>query len=197
MVFLKNLLLLITISIVFSSCKEKSAPTNDQAATPTITKSQKRGIAFDLVSTEDFAAISKGVSWWYNWGLSCNSKVPAKYYETYGMDFIPMLWGGNTSSNDMTIVKSFILAHHEVQYLLVMNEPNLTDQANRTPVQTANDWLKYEQVVSNLAAQGRVVYLVGPAMSWETMTNYSDPVVWLDAFLLSVQICKRRKRTEN
>lgn len=182
MVFLKNILLSLTISIIFSSCKEKSTPPDDQVVTPTFTKSQKRGIAFDLVSTADFTAISKGVSWWYNWGKSCNAKVPAKYYETYGMDFIPMLWGGNTSLNDMTIVKSFILAHPEVQYLLVMNEPNLTDQANRTPGQAASDWLKYEQVVNDLAAQGRVVSLVGPAMTWGTMTNYSDPVVWLDAF---------------
>ena len=63
-----------------------------------------------------------------------------------------------------------------------MNEPNLTDQANRTPEQAAVDWLKYEQVISEFAAQNRTIELVGPAMTWGTMTNYSDPVVWLDAF---------------
>ena len=63
-----------------------------------------------------------------------------------------------------------------------MNEPNLVDQANRTPVQAATDWIKYEQVIEDLAAQNRTVYLVGPAMTWGTMTNYSDPVVWLDDF---------------
>jgi O-glycosyl hydrolase len=98
------------------------------------------------------------------------------------MEFIPMLWGGNTSTSDLTGVKNFIIAHPEVKYLLVMNEPNLTDQANRTPSQAAADWLKYEQVVNDLAGQGRTVYLVGPAMSWGTMPGYSDPVVWLDAF---------------
>jgi len=98
------------------------------------------------------------------------------------MNFIPMLWGGNTSATDMTLVKNFILAHSEVEYLLVMNEPNLTDQANRTPVQEALDWLKYEQVIIDLAAKGRIVNLVGPAMTWGTMNNYSDPLVWLDAF---------------
>jgi O-glycosyl hydrolase len=98
------------------------------------------------------------------------------------MEFIPMLWGGNVSANDMTIVKNFIMAHSEVKYLLVMNEPNLTDQANLTPADAAEAWVKYEQVVKDLAAQGRTVYLVGPAMHWGTLSGYSDPVVWLDTF---------------
>ena len=63
-----------------------------------------------------------------------------------------------------------------------MNEPNLVDQANRTPEEAATDWIKYEHVISDLAAEQRTVYLVGPAMNWGTMTNYSDPIVWLDAF---------------
>jgi len=182
MVSPKNLLLFVTISILCCSCKGKSTPSNNEIVIPAITKSQKRGIAFDLTSTADFEAISKGISWWYNWGPNCNINVPVKYYQTYGIDFIPMLWGGNTSLNDLATVKNFVLAHPEVHYLLVMNEPNLTDQANRTPSQAASDWLKYEQVVSDLAVQGRIVSLVGPAMSWGTMTNYSDPIVWLDAF---------------
>jgi hypothetical protein len=127
-------------------------------------------------------AISNGVSWWYNWSYTPNSKVPANYKQTYNMDYIPMLWGGNTSNNDMLVIENFIIKHAEVQYILAMNEPNLTDQANRTPSQAANDWLNYEKVVSDLSAKGRTVYLVGPAMTWGTMQNYSDPVVWLDAF---------------
>jgi hypothetical protein len=98
------------------------------------------------------------------------------------MEFIPMLWGGNTSNADMIQVKNFIMNHPEIKYLLVMNEPNLTDQANRTPVQAAGDWLKYEQVIAELSAEQRNISLVGPAITWGTMTGYSDPVVWLDAF---------------
>ena len=79
-------------------------------------------------------------------------------------------------------VKNFILDHPEIKCMLVMNEPNLTDQANRTPVQAAADWIKYEQVINDLTAQERTIYLVGPAMTWGTMTDYWDPVVWLDAF---------------
>jgi O-glycosyl hydrolase len=92
-----------------------------------------------------------------------------------------MLWGGN-SAGDFTQLKAFILAHSEIEYLLVLNEPNLVDQANQTPAQAANEWIKYEQVVSELAALQHTIYLVGPAMNWGTMTNYWNPVVWLDAF---------------
>jgi len=181
----KFLLSLLIISLMLIGCKKESTPTNNNVVTPTVTKSAKRGIAFDISSTADFTAISKGISWWYNWGPICNTKVPASYYQNYEMDFIPMLWGGNTSTNDMTLVKNFILSRPEIKYLLVMNEPNFKDQANRTPAQAASDWIKYEQVVSDLAVKGRTVYLVGPAMSWGTMTSYSNPVDWLNAFYLA------------
>lgn len=179
----KNIILFIIISIILSGCKDKSSTvTDNQQVQTNITKSPKRGISFDISSAADMAAISKGISWWYNWGTSPNSKLPANYKDTYKMDFIPMLWGGNTSVNDILIVENFIINHPDVQYLLVMNEPNLKDQANRTPSQAAQDWLNYEKVASDLAAKGRTIFLVGPAMNWGTMANYSDPVVWLDAF---------------
>ena len=66
-----------------------------------------------------------------------------------------------------------------------MNEPNLIDQANRTPSQAAFDWLYYEQAISDLSEQGRNIALVGPAMNWGTMNDYWDPVVWLDDFYQS------------
>ena len=169
----------IAIFLFLLGCsKEESTQTLDPPSQ--ITKSPKRGLAYDLKNAADLDTLKSGVSWWYNWYHS--STAPTNYYSTYQMEFIPMLWSGNTSANDMAIVKNFILAHPEIKYLLVMNEPNLVDQANRTPVQAATDWIKYEQVIADLAAQQRVIELVGPAMNWGTMTNYSDPVVWLDDF---------------
>jgi hypothetical protein len=172
------------ICYLLSGCKDKSNPssTNDtgQGTNHPITKSSKRGIAFDLTGTSDFDSLSIGVSWWYNWNYT--TSAPTNYYKSYQMEFIPMLWGGNPSGSDIVAVKSFILAHTEVQYLLVMNEPNLIDQSNQTPLQAATDWLTYEKIITDLATQGRTVYLVGPAMTWGTMTDYWDPVVWLDAF---------------
>lgn len=176
------LLLIAFLSVLWNGCKQKSS-TNIEPDSQAIVKSPKRGVAFDLAAPADFNALAKGVSWWYNWAATVNAQVQGNYSQTYGLDFIPMLWGGNTSAADMQKVKNFILAHGEINYLLVMNEPNLTNQANRTPQQAAVDWLKYEQVISDLAASGRTIELVGPAITWGTMTDFSDPVVWLDAFL--------------
>ena len=176
-----NLLtLLIILSVLSFGCNKDSSPTNTENPPAEITKSPKRGLAYDLTNPADFSALKSGVSWWYNWGKSTN--VTEDYYSNYKMEFVPMLWGGNTSVSDIGQIENFILSHAEIKYLLVMNEPNLTDQANRTPVQAASDWLRYEQVASDLAAKKRTIYLVGPAMNWGTMQNYSDPVIWLDAF---------------
>lgn len=175
----KHLLIVTLISFVIFSCGKDDAPTNPPE-TNKIKKSNKRGLAYNLTNALDLDTLKRGVSWWYNWNYY--TTAPANYYNNYQMEFIPMLWGGNTSTSDINAVKGFILNHPEIKYLLVMNEPNLTDQANRTPEQAASDWLKYEQVINDLTSQQRNVYLVGPAMTWGTMTNYSDPVVWLDAF---------------
>lgn len=176
----KSLIAIVLLAVLILSCgSNETLPTNPPDDGK-IKKSSKRGLAYNLTDAPDLDTLKSGVSWWYNWYYT--TTAPANYNDDYQMEFIPMLWGGNTSINDMTAVKNFILYHLEVKYLLVMNEPNLTNQANRTPEQAAVDWLKYEQVVNELAALNRTVELVGPAMTWGTMTNYSDPVVWLDAF---------------
>ncbi|SMB79891.1 glycosyl hydrolase [Deinococcus hopiensis] len=137
-------------------------------------KSAKRGIAYDLSTAADLAALAPGVSWWYNWGSSPNAGAPQDAGSTYGMDFVPMLWNGNF---DVAAVEAKIRGNPAARYLLVLNEPNLTDQANLTPTQAADLWPRYEQVAADTG-----VKLVGPAMNWGTMPGYSDPVVWLDAF---------------
>ncbi len=182
MINLNKLIYLFLMIVIFIGCsKEDSVPTETPNPPSQISKSPKRGLAYNLTNSADLDTLKSGVSWWYDWSISTGA--PTDYYTKYKMEFIPMLWGGNTSSNDLIQVKNFILNHPEVKYLLVLNEPNLVDQANRTPVEAAADWIKYEQVVSDLAAQNRTVELVGPAMNWGTMTNYNDPVVWLDAFI--------------
>lgn len=120
------------------------------------------------------ATLSAGVSWWYNWSPRPHGGVPADYRGRYAMDFIPMLWNGNFNTG---AVESFLLANPHVRYLLVMNEPNLTDQANLTPAQAAAIWPSYEAVAARTG-----VKIVGPAITWGTQSGYSDPVAWLDAF---------------
>jgi hypothetical protein len=166
-----------------SGCNKNIAgPTEDiDIPSPPATeeKSPKRGIAYNLTDPADLGALETGLSWWYNWYY--RTDAPSNFYDNYRMEFIPMLWGHNSNS-DYEKVKNFILDHPEIEYLLVLNEPNLTDQANQTPSQAAHEWSYYEQVINDLASLGRDVKLVGPAMTWGTMQDYWDPVVWLDAF---------------
>jgi hypothetical protein len=176
---LKRLLTLLIIITLFNCSDDDSNPAGSDDTEKKFEKSSKRGLAYNLQDAADLDALKTGVSWWYNWYFKTDA--PDNYYEDYEMEFLPMLWGGNSAS-DYTQVKNFILDHPEIEYLLVLNEPNLTDQANQLPYQAAAEWIKYEALIDELEAQGRTVYLVGPAMTWGTMTDFQDPVVWLDAF---------------
>jgi hypothetical protein len=135
-------------------------------------KSAKRGIAYDLATEQDLAALAPGVSWWYDWGLRPNAGVPSDHAARYGVDFIPMLWREVDAP-----VLAFLQGRPDIRYLLVLNEPNLTDQANLTPAQAAQLWPRYEAIAASTGVQ-----IVGPAMTWGTLPGYADPVVWLDAF---------------
>ena len=137
-------------------------------------KSAKRGVAYDLSDPRDLEAVSPGVSWWYNWSPQPQASVPADHASRWSMDFLPMLWNGHYDSAQ---VEAFLKAHPQIKYLLVMNEPNLVDQANLTPAQAAAVWPGYEALARNTG-----VKIVGPQVTWGTMPGYGDPVVWLDAF---------------
>jgi len=151
-----------------------STPT--PAATPPSgkLKSAKRGIAYDLADGADLAALSAGVSWWYNWSSQPNVAVPASYQANYQMDYYPMIWNGNY---DAAKIAQMLKANPQIKYLLVINEPNLVDQANLTPSQAAAIWPGLEAIATHTG-----VKLVGPAITWGTMPGYADPVAWLDAF---------------
>jgi len=146
---------------------------------PPVAKSAKRGIAYDLADPLDFQALAPGVSWWYNWASQPNKQVPADYVAQYGLDYYPMLWNGNY---DATAVESYLQANPKIEYLLVMNEPNLTSQSNLTPTQAAAIWPRYEAIAAHTG-----VKIVGPQITWGTMTGFTDPVVWMDAFIAAYQ----------
>lgn len=142
-------------------------------------KSAKRGVAYNFASLADLQAVSAGVSWWYNWGGRPDSGLPSNAATQVGMDYIPMLWN---ASYDAPSVEAYIKANANIKYLLVLNEPNLVDQANLSPAQAAAAWPGYEAVAAVTGAR-----IVGPAITWGTMTGYSDPVVWMDAFIAAYQ----------
>lgn len=151
----------------------------DGSGSEVIEKSPKRGIAYNLQEAADLDAIKSGVSWWYNWYF--DTSTPEAWVGNYQMEFLPMLWGHNADA-DFERVKQVILERPGIDYLLVLNEPNLTDQANMTPFRAAEEWVKYEKVISDLEAAGRSVKLVGPQITWGTLSGYADPVFWLDQF---------------
>lgn len=173
-----------TISEPSTIADTNAAPTQAElaaAAAIVPAKSPKRGIAYDLSNAADLQVLSPGVSWWYNWGSTPNSGVPANYLTAYAMDYYPMLWNFNFNK---TNVESFIRAHPEIKYLLVLNEPNVSGQASCvsgqpycSPAQAAKLWPLYEAVAADTGVQ-----IVGPQITWGTMPTYNDPVAWLDAF---------------
>ena len=120
------------------------------------------------------AALAPGVSWWYNWSPAAASTAPSDAATRHGMDFVPMMWNGGY--NDADIIAS-LKARPAIKHLLLLNEPNLTNESNTTPQQAALLWPRYEAIAS---ATG--VALVGPAITWGTMPAYENPVAWLDAF---------------
>jgi len=163
----------VTPSVADSGVTDDAGTTPSDAGTVapdagTTSKNCKRGVAYDLASAADLAALSPGICWWYDWGTTSHTEPGA------GVDFLPMLWNGNFNA---TAVTTWLRAHPEVHYLLVLNEPNLTDQANLTPTAAAALWPQYEAVALDAGVQ-----LVGPQITWGTMPNFSDPVVWMDAF---------------
>ena len=60
-----------------------ATPLATQSVTPA-PKSAKRGIAYQLADPRDFAALSPGVSWWYNW--TAKPMLPPNRVAQYGMD---------------------------------------------------------------------------------------------------------------
>ncbi len=85
-----------------------------------------------------------------------------------------MMWNGSGKVDD---IEAYLKTHTQIKYLLVLNEPNLTDQANLTPQAAAKLWPTFESLSARTG-----VKIVGPAITWGTMPNFADPVVWLDAF---------------
>lgn len=149
-------------------------------------KSAKRGIAYDLASPADLDALAPGISWWYDWASQPHEGWAADVFASmYGVDFIPMAWNDNI--DDARLV-AYLQAHTNIHYLLVINEPNLVDQANMTPQAAAQFWPRLEQISSQTG-----VKLVGPAMNWGTMSGYGDPVVWLDAFYAAYRAANQNR----
>ncbi len=150
-------------------------------------KSAKRGLGYGHHSEADMAAISEGISWWYNWSHSPDLLIQ-DVYQDYGVEFVPMAWNGGFDDEGM---RQYIAAHPEVKYILAFNEPNFIDQANMTPSQAAAEWPRLEAIADEFDLQ-----IVSVAMNFcgncvtENGTTYYDPIDYFDDFFAVCPECQ-------
>jgi len=81
MIIRNNSIFFLLIIFVFAGCsKEDSAPTETPDPPSQITKSYKRGLAYNLTNAADLDTLKSGVSWWYDWSMSTSapSDLPPK-----------------------------------------------------------------------------------------------------------------------
>jgi hypothetical protein len=146
-----------------------------------IARSKKRGIAYGGHSDADLAALSVGVSFWYNWSPHPESSLATKSYTNLGVDFVPMIWGGSFDPNALA---SEVPAG--AKYLLTFNEPNFGSQSNLTPAQAAALWPKVEAF-----ARARGLAIVSPALNYcGGNCNATNPFDWLDRFFAACPGCQ-------
>ncbi|MCL1943472.1 MAG: glycosyl hydrolase [Candidatus Azobacteroides sp.] len=134
------------------------------------TKSPKRGLAFNGLGVGDIQSLSPGLSWVYNWEQSTGN-IDAMIQN--GIDYVPMAW----KDVDSVSLRKYVESYPSCKYILAYNEPNLTDQANMTPVQAAAIWPKLSKIAKDLDLK-----IVSPAVNYGTLPGYSDPTKWLDDF---------------
>lgn len=137
-------------------------------------KSDKRGVCTNFSSDPMVGLMGPGISWVYNWAHSRLSDHHKKQLDDAEVQFIPMVWSGNANTDNLIYHKNNVPG---LEYVLGYNEPNLTDQANMTPAQTAAIWPQLKA-----AAQAAGLKIISPAVNYGTLPGYSDPVVWLDEF---------------
>ncbi len=135
-------------------------------------KSLKRGVSFGFSFTEDVSVLGNAISWYYNWSPTQAAKYDELLKEMQ-LDFCPMAWNGI----DKNALREYKERHPECKYLLTFNEPNLKDQANMTPQQSAQKWPEIKSIAKELGLK-----LISPAMNFGTLEGYGDPLVWLDEF---------------
>ncbi len=160
------------MAVLWAACTSTNTPDERRVAS-TMSKSAKRGVAFNFAVAEDLPLLSDAISWNYNWGNDQNPTA-ASWMDMEGIDFCPMCWSGNYSADR---IRAYVAAHPNTKYLLTFNEPNLKDQARMTPAEAAAMWAPVVALAKELKLK-----LVSPAMNYGTLAGYSDPIKWLDEF---------------
>jgi Glycosyl hydrolase catalytic core len=142
----------------------------------------KRGIAYGQNSVADLTALSKGISWWYNWGTAPDSAAVAAAHDALGVEYVPMAWGQATLPDLASQVPT------DTKYLLGFNEPNFDSQADLTPAQAAALWPQVEAFATQ-----RNLKIVSPAVNYCGSTSTcteTNPFTWLTDFFAACPGCQ-------
>jgi len=141
----------------------------------------KRGVAYGYHSDADLTALSKGVTWWYNWAYHPDATLSAETPSRLGVQYVPMVWGGEFDSTQIGAALSA-----DSGTLLGFNEPNFYAQANLSAQDAAAKWPALEAL-----ADAKGLRLASPAVNycgggcWDT-----DPVSYLDDFFAACPGCR-------
>lgn len=141
----------------------------------------KRGLAYGYHSHEDLAALQPVVAWWYNWAYLPDEALRDGYYQTLGVAYVPMVWGGTF---DVATITAAIPPGATT--LLGFNEPNFGAQANLSAAQAAARWPDVESI-----ADARGLTLVSPAVNFcGGDCQDTDPFRYLDDFFQACAGCR-------
>jgi hypothetical protein len=147
---------------------------------PNTSSGCKRGEAYGFNSANDLTQLSKRMTWWYNWALTPDSGANS-VYQSLGVEFVPMQWGGNVDVNG-----AISKIPQGAKTLLTFNEPNFFSQSNLSPTQAAALWPKIQQI-----ANARSLKISTPAVNycgggcWET-----NPYTYMDKFFAACTNCQ-------
>ncbi len=141
----------------------------------------KRGVAYGHHSVADLAALSSGVSWWYNWAFTPDEALAGGAYRDEGVEYVPMIWG---AGSDVEAAAEDI--PQGALTLLGFNEPNFGEQANLSAAEAAALWPELEEL-----AEARDLALVSPAVNFcGGNCQDTDPFGYLDDFFAACTGCR-------
>jgi hypothetical protein len=149
-------------------------------AVPTSPDACKRGVAYGHHTAAGLQALSRKVTWWYNWSPAPEEGV-RDVYASYGVEFAPMIWDETRYGGASSIPAG-------TKTLLGFNEPNFYAQANLSAEQAASEWPNVQQI-----AVARGMKLASPAVNFcgpEGSCHDTDPFVYLDKFFKSCSGCQ-------
>ena len=138
------------------------------------TKSEKRGAAMSNLRAADFEALQPGMSWFYDWGNTPGGGINVADIDKHNINYYPMQWSDGLNP---TNIRNYVKAHPNCKYILFLNEPNFTNQANKTPAQAAALWPATKALADELGLK-----VIAPACNYSSWALYSSPKKWLDEF---------------